>query len=146
MLFPTMTRGGWPDPFRDVRRMQDEMSRMFGGYRAGAPAEFPPINLWTGEEGVVVSAEIPGMKPEDIDITVHQNTLTFKGKRELGDVGSEIVFHRQERAYGSLGRTVILPFSVDPDRVQASFDDGILTIHLPRPEADKPKRIAITKA
>ena len=146
MLFPYSGRGGWLDPSREGGGLQEEMDRAVGGYRLGTSREFPPINLWTGEEGVVVTAEVPGMDPEDIDITVHQNTLTLKGSRELGETDKDIVFHRRERNYGSTGRTVVLPFTVDPDKVEARFDDGILTVHLPRPEADKPKRILISRS
>ena len=121
------------------------MNRVFGALRPGASREFPPINLWTGQDGVLVTAEVPGVSLDDIDITVHQNTLTLKGKI-APEAPEDVTFHRRERSYGSFGRTVSLPYRVDPERVEASARNGILTITLPRPEADKPKRIHIKQA
>ncbi len=140
--------GLWADPFRQLRRMEEELNRAFGDLAAPGrlTAEYPPINLWAGESGVVVTAEIPGCPPDSIDIGVHQNTLTLRGKREAEAAGEETTFHRQERTYGSFGRTVALPFRVDPDQVKADFQNGVLTVTLPRPEADRPRRIQISQA
>lgn len=131
------------DPLSTLRRIQDEVNRTFGGFRWAPSTEFPPMNIWRGEGGVAVTAEIPGVRLEDVDITVHQNTLTIKGRRAPEAREPDVSFHRQEREYGAFARTVALPFNVDPDQVEAHAANGILTIELPRPEADKPKRIQI---
>ena len=136
----------WPDIFRDIRRTQDEINNLFGGLRLVPRAEFPPINLWAGSDGAVVAAEMPGVNPEQIDIAVHQDTLTIKGKREPEKVEGEAVAQRQERAQGSFARTVILPFRVDAERVSARFDRGVLRLELPRPDADKPHQIKVARA
>jgi HSP20 family protein len=143
----TPGRGDWSDPFQELRYLQNEMNRLFGDYvTTGETSDYPPINLWTGEEGVVASAEIPGVSPDDLEITVQENTLTLKGERRPPEVGESVTFHRRERAYGGFSRTVMLPFNVDPDQVQARFDDGILMVKLPRPEAERPRRIKIQTA
>ena len=135
----------WSDPLATLRRIQEEMSRGAGGPRWGATREFPPINVWRGEGGVLVTAEIPDVGLENIELTVHQNTLTIKGKSvPEGDVPEES-FHRRERHYGPFGRTIALPYGVDSDKVKATTNNGILTVELPRPETEKPRRIQITQ-
>ena len=132
------------DPLSSLRRIQDEVNRAFGGFRWAPAAEYPAINVWRGEDGIAVTAEIPGVRLDEVDITVHQNTLTIKGGREPEAREPEVAFHRREREYGAFARTVTLPYNVDPDAVRASANNGILVVELPRPEADKPKRIKIT--
>ncbi|MFN3075681.1 MAG: Hsp20/alpha crystallin family protein [Alphaproteobacteria bacterium] len=136
----------WNDPVAHLRRMQEDMDRLFGSFQGTAATEFPPANVWTGADGAVVSAEVPGVNPEEIEITVHQNTLTLKGRRTAGANSKDVTYHRRERAQGTFGRTFALPYPVDTAKVQASFANGILTIQLPRPEADKPRRIQIATA
>lgn len=145
MVFDTLGRAYWPDPLRELRRMQDEMDRAHGVQPRPAQ-EFPPLNLWTGTHGAVLTAALPGVDPNDLEITVHQDTLTLKGKR-VPDAGEgKSTYHRRERRHGAFGRTVALPFSVDAEHVQAGFEDGILTLMLPRHESERPKRIEISKA
>ncbi|MBK8907586.1 MAG: Hsp20/alpha crystallin family protein [Rhodospirillales bacterium] len=133
----------WDAPHAPLRRLQEEINRAFGDFRVPQATEFPPMNLWRGPDGIVATVEVPGIQLEDLEITVHQNTLTIKGRRERPTAESEVAYHRQEREFGPFARTVSLPFNVDPDRVTARAQNGILTIELPRPEADKPKRIQI---
>ncbi len=145
-MFPDFGRFGGFDPFREMRRMQEEMSRLFGGLGLGnaATQDFPPVNLWAGEDGIVVTAEIPGVAADSLDITVHEDVLTLKGKREstIKD-GEDVVWHRREIPSGHFTRTVRLPFRVDGDKVQAHCRNGILEIKLYRPEADRPRKIQI---
>lgn len=134
----------WSDPLSTLRRIQEEVNRGVGAARWGATNEFPPLNVWRGEEGVLVTAEIPGVSLENLDLVVHQNTLTIKGRNvPEGDV-PEDSFHRRERHYGPFARTITLPYNVDSDKVKATTNKGILTVELPRPETDKPRRIEIT--
>ncbi len=135
----------WSDPLSTLRRIQDEMNRGAGGAHRGATSEFPPLNVWRGEGGVAVTAEIPGVSIDNIELTVHQNTLTIKGKSVPdGDVPEES-FHRRERHYGPFSRTIALPYGVDTEKVKASTNNGILTVELPRPETEKPETIQITQ-
>jgi HSP20 family protein len=133
----------WNYPFSTLKRLQDEVNRAFGDFRLAETGEFPPVNLWRNADGVIVTAEVPGVRLADMEITVHQNTLTIKGKREPEADEPKATFHRQERQYGSFARTISLPFNVDSEHVHAGASNGVLTIQLPRPEAEKPKRIHI---
>jgi HSP20 family protein len=122
-----------------------EMDRMFSNWPSSgwsaAPA-YPAMNVWTNENGAVVTAELPGVAPEDIDISVVNETLTVTGVRHPEEVEGA-TYHRRERSQGRFTRSFQLPFRIEGDRVEASFERGVLHIHLPRAEADKPKKIAI---
>jgi len=133
----------WAEPLATLRRIQDEINRAFGDQRWTPSAEFPPINIWRSPDGVVVTAEIPGIPLGSVDLTVHQNTLTIKGRRDPEVREPEVSFHRRERTYGPFSRSVALPFAVDAEKVRASAQNGVLRIDLPRPEADKPRKIRI---
>jgi HSP20 family protein len=137
--------GRWPDLFRNMRRSQEEMGRLLGGLRLAPQAEFPPVNVWAGTDGAIITAEIPGVSPEQLDITVHGNTVTLRGKRDAETIGDTSNTIRQERALGDFTRTVVLPFRVDPDNVAARFERGIVFIELPRPAADKPRHIKVAR-
>lgn len=144
MLLTEFSRFGF-DPFAEMRRMQNEMNRLLSGFTTAAAPEFPPVNLWVGENSVVVTAELPGMTEQDVDISLHEDMLTLRGRRQP-QVDVDADWHRRERVYGSFSRTVELPFRVDPDRVTARFNNGILEIELERPEADRPRKIEIHAA
>lgn len=145
MLLTPTGRFGW-DPFAEMRRVHNEMNRLFTEFEdRRTTAAFPPINLWVGDNSVVVTAELPGIAEKDLDLAVREDTLTIQGKREpVGEADSDsVAWHRRERLYGTFSRAVELPFRVDPDKVQARFANGVLEVELQRPEEDKPKRIRI---
>jgi HSP20 family protein len=125
--------------------MRDEFDRAFGNRRRETTSEFPPLNVWSGEHDVIVTAELPGVDPEDIDIGVDGPSVTLKGSCRKPDVTANAAAHRRERAYGTFARSVTLSYDVDVEKVQAECHDGVLKIFLPRPEAAKPKRIRISK-
>ena len=133
---------------RDLRRMRRDMNRLFGAWpvRAGwsTVPGFPAMNAWTNEDSAVVTAELPGVGIEDIEITVEKDTLSLRGRREPEELEEGASYHRRERRFGGFTRAFRLPFHVDADEVKAEFKNGLLTIVLPRAEADKPKKIAIT--
>jgi HSP20 family protein len=133
------------DPFVELRRMQTEMSRLFSGFSATTARDFPPINIWLGENSVVVAAELPGVTREDVTIGLQEDVLTLEGKREP-KAQDNVNWQRRERAYGTFSRAVQLPYRVDADKVQARFNNGILEIELQRLEADRPKKIEIRAA
>jgi HSP20 family protein len=133
------------DPFAELRRMQGEMNRLFSGMGAAVTREFPPVNLWLGDNSVVITAELPGVGRDDISINLLEDVLTLAGERRPRDEGNA-QWHRRERVYGSFSRTIQLPFRVDPNAVQARFDNGILEIELQRPHEDRPKKIEIRAA
>lgn len=142
-----LTMGGRAEsnPFAEIQRMQEEMNRLFSEFdgRAAPTTEYPPTNIWIGDDCAVVTAELPGVPEKNIDLTVREDTLTLQGKVEPDFDPEAVDWHRRERPYGSFSRTIMLPFPVDPDRVRAKFENGILEVELQRPERDKPKRIAI---
>jgi HSP20 family protein len=131
------------DPFVELRRMQSEMNRLFSGFSAATVREFPPINIWLGENSVVVTAELPGVTANDVSLALQEDVLTLAGKREPKTQHETLNWQRRERTYGTFSRAVQLPFRVDADKVQARFDNGILEIELERLEADRPKKIEI---
>jgi HSP20 family protein len=130
------------DPFTELRRMQNEMNRLFSGMGTAVTREFPPVNLWLGDNSVVVTAELPGVGRDNVSINLLDDVLTIEGERRPHDE-AQARWHRRERGYGSFARTVQLPFRVDPGNVQARFDNGILEIELQRPHEDRPKKIEI---
>lgn len=132
------------DPFLELRRMQSEMNRLFTGY-APAFRDFPPINIWLGGNSVVLTSELPGVTQNDVNLSLQEDVLTLEGaRRPTGEEGVD--WQRRERAYGSFTRAVQLPFRVDPNKVQARFNNGILEVELERLEADRPKKIEIRAA
>ena len=134
------------DPFVELRRMQTEMSRLFSGFGATTARDFPPINIWLGENSVVVTAELPGVTRDDVTISLQEDVLALEGKREPKVQEDNVNWQRRERAYGTFQRAVQLPFRVDAEKVQARFDNGILEVELERLEADRPKKIEIRAA
>ncbi len=134
------------NPLRQLREFQRDVDRLLGRYapastRAGG---FPPVNVYASNDGAVVTAELPGIDPESLDITAQASTLTVRGERTLETAGDESrTWHRQERAGGAFSRTFQLPFDVDSDKVSASYRNGVLTIRLERPESHKPRKIAV---
>jgi HSP20 family protein len=134
------------DPFSELRRMQSEMNRLFSGLGATTARDFPPINIWLGDNSVAVTAELPGIARDDVTISLQEDVLTLDGRREPKLQQDNVNWQRRERAYGTFSRAVQLPFPVDPEKVQARFDNGILEIELERLEADRPKKIAIRAA
>lgn len=131
------------DPFAELRRMQSEMNRLFSGFGTATARDFPPINIWLGENSVVVTAELPGVVGADVNLSLQEDVLTLAGKREPKTQQENVDWQRRERAYGSFSRAVQLPFRVDPEKVQARFNNGILEVELQRLEADRPKKIEI---
>lgn len=127
------------DPLAIMRLLSQDMSR---GFRPMTARDFPPINVWQGANSVAVTAELPGVKPADLDVEVHNDMLTISGERKSPSHEGE-TRRRSERAFGRFGRLVRLPYRVDRDRVDARFRDGVLEIELHRPEEDLPRRIDV---
>jgi HSP20 family protein len=134
------------DPFIELRRMQSEMNRLFSGFSATTTRDFPPVNVWLGDNSVVVTAELPGVGHTDVNINLQEDVLTLEGKREPRVQQENFNWQRRERAYGTFSRAVQLPFRVDPERVEARFNNGVLEIELQRLEADRPRKIEIRAA
>jgi HSP20 family protein len=136
---------GFWDPWRELERLEGEVGRLFGA-RRGLATDGVPVNVWAEADRVTVTAELPGVEPKDVEVSVVGRRLTLRGERTVAAPGGEARYHRRERTGGRFGRAVTLPFPVEGDRVAATLKDGVLTITLPRAEADKPRRIAIEAA
>jgi HSP20 family protein len=134
------------DPFAEMRRMQSEMNRLFGGFTAATARDFPPVNVWLGENSVVVTAELPGVTGDDVNLNLQDDVLSLAGKREPRTQQENVDWQRRERVYGSFSRAIQLPFRVDPNKILARFNNGILEVELQRLEADRPKKIEIRAA
>ncbi|AUJ65609.1 hypothetical protein B9057_14490 (plasmid) [Aestuarium zhoushanense] len=144
MLYTPFAAYGAPDPFSDMRRVQNEMNRLFEGLGTSRRVNvYPPVNFWAGQDSVVMTAELPGLAEKDIELTVKDTLVSIKGTYPDPDEGEETTWYRRERPRGSFSRSVELPFRVDSDRIEARFQNGVLTIEMQRPEDDKPKRIEI---
>jgi HSP20 family protein len=142
------------DPFQDLRSAQDEMAQMSptlaqalglhaqqasGRTSAWAPA----LDISERKDAYLVTVELPGLKPEDLDITMEDGLLTIQGERQFTAESSEQQFHRVERRYGAFRRSITLPAHVMAEGIQASFEDGVLQILVPKAEEAKPKRIQV---
>ena len=132
------------DPFRDLERMQRDLDRLFGG--RGVRTESPAVNVWTGDDDVVVTAEVPGVDPEGIQLSVVRDTVTLEGERKAPEWGEEATCDRLERTHGRFSRSIRLPYEVEAGEVKAEARHGILTVTLPRKAETKPKRINILSA
>jgi HSP20 family protein len=139
-------------PMGNLQSFQDEMNRLFNQFFRGGNGEeagwglrtwTPPVDIYETDDALVLKAELPGVSKDDVSVEVHQNTLILRGQRKHEAEVKEEHYHRVERAYGTFQRSFVLPTLVDQDKVQATYKDGVLELHLPKSEAAKPKRIAI---
>ena len=132
------------DPWADFGDFERAMNRVFGDLYP-TRTEYPPINVWTGKDDVVLTAELPGLDPDDLDVSVQENTLTLRcapQEKERQPQEGETV-HRRECVHAGFNRSWRLPFDVDGDKVDAKLENGILKLTLPRSAASKPKRIEV---
>ena len=137
------TFGSGVDPWADLERMENEMNRVLSRFASPSVGEFPSVNIWADTDEATVTSEIPGINPEALEISVAGKTLTLRGSRDAEPVTAEESYHRRERWYGQFSRAIELPFTVEADKVKATFRKGVLYINLPRAEAEKPKKITI---
>lgn len=127
---------------REMRRAHEDVNRLFERSDAAGP-RFPAINLHQGKDVVVLTAELPGVDPAGLDISVLGNSLTLKGARAVEQPAEGGTWHRRERYEGEFLRTVELPWNPDAAKVEASYQHGVLTVRVPRAEADKPRQIQV---
>jgi HSP20 family protein len=119
------------------------MDYLLGGTSGPRRVKFPAVNAWVNDEGINLTAEIPGVDPESINITVSGDEVSLSGTRNLEDLPEDIKFHRRERGFGEFVRTLNLPFEVDADAVEAKFHNGVLNIKMPRLPEEKPRKIEV---
>jgi HSP20 family protein len=138
---------------RDAATLQERMSRVLEGYYSRPQEDLtrgawvPAVDIYSnGQHELVLKAELPDMKEEEIGLTVEDNTLTLRGEKKLEAEIAEEQFHRIERSYGSFVRTFVLPPTVDAGKVSAEYKAGVLTVRLPLREEAKPKQIKVEVA
>jgi len=137
-----------PTVLEEMERMQREMNKMMGGFSFERPlgaAVFPAINAWTTEDEEIVTAQLPGVNPDDIELAIVNDVLTISGERMAadGETNGEKRYHRRERVSGKFSRSMQLAFAVAADKVTAGYENGVLKVTLPRAEADKPRKITV---
>ena len=136
------------EPFTELVTMRDDMDRLFNAFFGTEPHDIenmwrPAIDIEESNGNLLVRAEVPGMKKEDIKVAVKDNMLTISGERKRENETIEKTFHRIERSYGKFSRMIRLPAEVDADKVKATYKEGVLHVTLPTPEAMKPKQIEV---
>lgn len=147
-MFGTVTHSENP-LFAQFRRLEQELDEVFGtstpwtgGIRSLPPGTFPAINVGGSGESVTVYLFAPGIDPKQLEISIQQNLLTVSGQREV-TTQPEATYYRRERFDGTFRRVISLPEDVDPDKVQATYRDGIVQISVRRREATRPRQIKI---
>lgn len=139
-----------PSEVKEFDRLRQEVDRLFNLFSPGADPFFsrvyPAINLTEKGENFYVRAELPGLDPESLDISVVEGRLQLRGERKIDVEEQSASYHRREREAGLFRRTIALPARVDPGKVSANMKDGVLTITLPKSEEAKPKKITVKKA
>ena len=131
-------------PWRELERMRRDIDNIFSGTgRSVTNHSFPLINVYDGKDDIVVSAELPGMSKEAVNISFVEGTLTLSGVKKQSDDLKEMTAIRQERSLGSFEKSIRIPSKVDPEKISAAFNDGILTVTLAKAEEAKPKTITI---
>jgi HSP20 family protein len=138
------------DPFREMRSLQDEVNRLFSSSvnRGGSNdimrgAWSPSVDILENKDSIVLEAELPGMSPEDVNISIENNILTIQGERSFENKQNKENYHRVERSYGSFTRSFTLPPTVSSEGVNAEFENGVLRLTLAKREEAKPRRIEI---
>jgi HSP20 family protein len=135
------------DPFREMTTFEDQFNRLWRGVADGGRRQeswLPAVDVFDTKEAVVLKAELAGMKPEDIQIEVEDNVLTIKGERRFAEKVEEDRYYRVERRFGSFQRSLALPQGVKADDIQASYEDGILEVRVPKAEEEQPRKITVT--
>jgi HSP20 family protein len=138
------------DPFRNLTSLQDHVNRLFdGAFVQGRNTQTdlatwaPAVDIYEGQNELVAKVDLPGIEEKDIDIRLENNTLTIRGERKFEKSVNEDNYLRVERAYGSFTRTFSLPNTVNAEGINASYNNGVLTVHLPKREESKPKQVKI---
>jgi HSP20 family protein len=135
---------------RDVKNLQAQLNRLFEPFARFATGDedlvsgtwVPPVDVAETQDKIVVRAEVPGIRQEDISIEFENGLLTLRGERKL-EKAEGVTWHRVERIYGNFSRSFTLPRSVDPERIAATYREGILEVEVPKREEAKPKHIKI---
>ena len=132
------------DPFRDMTQVTNQFNRLVDQVWNGRQESWlPAVDVFDTKDAVVLRAELAGMDPDEIQIEVEDNVLTVKGERKFEEKVDEERYYRVEQRFGSFQRNLALPQGVKPEDIAAGYEDGILTVTVPKAEEEKPKRIEV---
>jgi HSP20 family protein len=131
------------DPLQGFRLFEDAVTRLMSEPRAGRPWS-PAVDIVETEDNLMLKADIPDVRLDDIDVRVENQTLTIRGHRKFESDENVKGYHRIERSYGEFVRSFAIPSTVDTERVEAGYQNGVLTISLPKKEAAKPRQVKIS--
>ena len=139
------------EPFRELAALQNDMGRLMSTFLGqgqvngenGERSWMPAVDVWETDNELVYAFDIPGISEDEISVEYDDGALTVSGKRERKEQRQDDRFYRYERRFGSFSRTVGLPQAVEEDAIRADYRNGVLEIHVPKPEAPKPRRIQI---
>jgi HSP20 family protein len=148
MIMPIIFREPGLDPLRELEQLQRRMDRLFqnafgperSSWQVGV---YPLVNISEDRDHIYIRAELPGVKAEDLEITLQGNNLILRGQRKIPTEEKQVNYHRRERESGFFRRVVSLPARMQMDKVEATSKDGILTIKLGKPEEVKPRKIQV---
>jgi HSP20 family protein len=130
------------DPFRDLSTIEDEFDRLMGRAYSRS-AWVPALDVRETEDLFEVTVDLPGMAPEDVSVTFEAGVLTVSGTRQFSREETKETYHRIERSYGTFARQIKLPRTADTERIEASFDRGVLSVMVPKAETAKPRTIEV---
>lgn len=130
------------DPFRELRSVEDEFDRMIGRSMS-RNAWVPPLDVRETEDRFVVTVDLPGMEPDEVEVTFEDGLLAIRGQREFTREVDEEHYHRIERSFGSFARSVRLPRTANAEKIEAEFDKGVLTVEVPKRDEAKPRTIEV---
>lgn len=134
----------WSGFFDDLRREMNPAFRTPGAAFQGTRGVYPLVNLFETEEGYVLTAELPGVAPESVDVSIEGSTVTLSGERKIDYAADEgTAVHRRERQSGTFRRGFELPTEIDIDAAKATHKNGVLTLNLPKSPASKPRQITV---
>src|ERR1700722_17677039 len=141
------------EPYRDLLALQNRMNSVFQDFSrsnnsgegdlVAASGFVPPVDIYEDENKLVLKVEIPGMRQEDLDVRMENNTLSVKGERSFQSEGKEENFHRVERRYGTFYRAFTVPNTINPESIKAEYDAGVLRLELQKRPESKPKQIKV---
>lgn len=144
MFAPSLWRfRRFPYAAPEIIRLQREMNRLFSNAEQRTPEDYPAVNIWENKESAVVTEELPGIDPEKVDVEVTGDILTLSGTGQIEALKGGETYLRQERDNSSFKRKIQLSFPVDPKKVEAHYEKGVLSITLPRLEESLPQKIKI---
>lgn len=139
------------DPFRNITTLQDRINRLFEDafpHPAKSDDDMvcawrPMVDIFESDDGIVIQVDLPGVTKENVSVEVKENVLTIQGERVADTATSEEKYYRRERTCGFFQRSFTLRESIPPDKIKASFKNGVLKIEIPKPDEDRPKQVTV---